>query len=75
MRLLLVSGRVTVLMDDKIAASCQLRDPEMFWCVVLGAVGFPKIPLGESIRYIPAWMSRWKLGSMVSKWVISPTYK
>ena len=22
-----------------------------------------------------AWMSRWKLGSMVSKWVISPTYK
>ena len=23
----------------------------------------------------PTWMSRWKLGSMVSKWVISPTYK
>ena len=23
----------------------------------------------------PFWMSRWKLGSMVSKWVISPTYK
>ena len=21
------------------------------------------------------WMSRWKLGSMVSKWVISPTSK
>ncbi len=23
----------------------------------------------------PTWMSCWKLGSMVSKWVISPTYK
>ena len=26
-------------------------------------------------KWILAWMSRWKLGSMVSKWVISPTYK
>ena len=23
---------------------------------------------------IITWMSRWKLGSMASKWVISPTY-
>ena len=26
-------------------------------------------------RFGTAWMSRWKLGSMVSKWVISPTYR
>ena len=24
---------------------------------------------------IPTWMSRWKIGSMVRKWAISPTYK
>ena len=24
---------------------------------------------------VSTWMSRWKLGSMVSKWVVSPTYK
>ena len=29
--------------------------------------------LFEAISF--TWMSRWKLGSMVSKFVISPTYK
>ena len=29
----------------------------------------------DSTEDFDAWMSRWKLGSMVSKSVISPTYK
>ena len=28
----------------------------------------------HSISYRDTWMSRWKLGSMTSKWVRSPTY-
>ena len=44
--------------------SCKsLKATETFWAVE----GSPPQDL--------TWMSCWKLGSMVSKWVISPTYK
>ena len=48
---------------------CPRADPYKWSAMVMSF--HPEI---SGVISAPTWMSRWKLGSMVSKWVITPIY-